>query len=484
MRTIINNYRCIPLQIKASFWFLICSFMQKGISIITTPIFTRILSTIEYGQYGVFNSWLSIVTVFVTINMYSGMYTRGLIKYSNERYVFSSTLQGLSLILVVVWTSIYSVFHTEINQITSLSTVQMLSMLLMIWATAAFSFWAAEQRVNLNYKSLVILTIIASVAKPIIGIVFVLLAEDKVTARILGLALVELIIYVGCFIVQIKRGGKFYSKKYWKEALFFNIPLIPHYLSLSILNSADKIMIEKMIGLSEAGIYSLAYSLSQIMKLFNTALTQTIEPWLYKQINNNRINEIGKVAYPSWVLIAIVNLTLIAFAPEAVAVFAPKSYHEAIWVIPPIAMSVFFIFLYSFFAVFEFYYAKTKLVAIATCAGAVLNIILNYVFIKIFGYYAAGYTTLACYMVYAVMHYLFMRKICKEELIATNVYDIRILLGITAAFIIIGFFLLMTYNYRLIRYNFILIIVIILLINRKKISEFLKKLVKIKGNKS
>ncbi len=62
--------------------------------------------------------------------------------------------------------------------------------------------------------------------------------------------------------------------------------------------------------------------------------------------------------------------------------------------------SVFFMFLYPLFANIEFYYEKTKFVMVASCSGALLNILLNYIFIGLYGYYAAGYTTLICYMVF------------------------------------------------------------------------------------
>ena len=480
MNSILEKYKKLPIQVKASLWFVVCSFLQKGISVITTPIFTRLLSTSEYGQYGVFNSWLSIITVFVTLNMYLGMYTRGLVRLGEKNRDFSSSLQGLCLTLVVVWTVVYIAFHSVINKVTSLTTPQMLAMLLMIWTSSAFSFWAAEQRVELHYKALVLVTLVTSILKPAIGIILVINTDDKVTARIIGLALVEVIMYTGCFVVQMRRGKKFYSKEYWKEALVFNIPLIPHYLSMSVLNGADKIMIERMVGASEAGIYSLAYSLSQIMKLFNTALSQTIEPWLYKQIKKGDLQGIGRVAYPSWLLIAVLNLLLIALAPEAVKLFAPQSYYNAIWVIPPVAMSVFFIFLYAFFAVFEFYFAKTKLVAVATCAGAVLNIILNYIFIKIFGYYAAGYTTLVCYIVYALMHYFFMVKICKEELNTTSIYNVKILLGMSIVFMVLATLLMITYNYPIIRYSSLGLFVVLIIIYRNRIKTFITSLLAVR----
>ena len=105
-----KSYNNMPVQVKASFWFLICSFMQKGISTIATPIFTRLLTTAEYGQYNVFNSWLGIVTIFVSLNLSAGVYSQGLIKYENDRNIFSSSLQGLSTVLTIIWTVISLLF--------------------------------------------------------------------------------------------------------------------------------------------------------------------------------------------------------------------------------------------------------------------------------------------------------------------------------------------------------------------------------------
>ena len=85
MALLINKYKNLPVQMKASLWFLMCAFLQKGVSFITTPIFTRLLTTSEYGQYSVFNSWYSIVTVFVSLNLYFGVYAQGLVKFENEK---------------------------------------------------------------------------------------------------------------------------------------------------------------------------------------------------------------------------------------------------------------------------------------------------------------------------------------------------------------------------------------------------------------
>lgn len=476
MKKLLDKYKMMPIQVRASFWFLICGFLQKGVSVITTPIFTRLLSTAEYGQYSVFNSWLSIVTVFVTLQLYSGVFVQGMVKFEDRKMQFASSLQGLTLSLVFIWTIIYLIFHDFWNNLLNLTTVQVLAMLVMIWTTSVFNFWSVEQRVEFKYRKLVAITMFAAIAQPVICIVFVIFADNKVTARILGLALVELICYAWMFFSQMYRGKKFFDREFWNYALLFNIPLIPHYLSMTVLNSSDRIMIDNMVGSTEAGIYSLAYSLSQIMTIFNTALLQTIEPWLYKKIKDRKVEDMTTVAYPAFILIATVNIFLIAFSPEIIAFFAPPAYYDAIWVVPPVAMSVYFMFGYSFFAVFEFYYEKTQYVAIATVSGAVLNIILNYFFIKLFGYCAAGYTTLACYILFALYHYYFMRKICKNKLGGALPYSAQKLLIITVCFCTLGFILLFTYHSTIVRYFVIVLFLVMAIIKRKSIITMARKI--------
>lgn len=475
----VEKYTRLPQAVRASFWFAICSFLQRGISVITTPIFTRLLTEAEYGQYGVFNSWMSILTCVITLSLYWGLYTQGLVKFEAERERFSSAMQGLCTTLITGWSIIYLLFRDFWNRLFALTTVQMLAMLLLIWCASMFSFWSAKQRVDYRYRGLVIITLLVSIVNPVLGIFLVRHAQDKVTARILGVLLVDLLAYSWMFFAQLKRNKTFFSARFWRYALVFNIPLIPHYLSGSILNSADRIMIKSLIGDSAAGLYTLAYSISQVMTVFNSALLQTIEPWLYKRINRHQTRDIAPLAYPVFCGIAVVNLLLIVLAPEVIALFAPPSYHDAIWVIPPVAMSVYFSFLYSFFATFEFYFEKTKYITMATMAGAVLNLILNAVFIPLYGYVAAGYTTLICYIVYAVFHYSFMCRLCRQQGIE-QVYSFKWLLLISLLFMVVGFLLLATYPFAWVRYAILAVVLLVLLYRRQTVMVTARTLLQLK----
>ena len=475
LKKIKKSYNSLSMQLRASIWFLICSVLQKGISVITTPIFTRLLSTYEYGQYNVFNSWLSIVTVFITLSLCGGVYTMGIVKFKEDEAVFTSSLQGLTLILCIFWTIVYCFSKEFWNRLFQLTTVQMLSMMVMIWSTASFSFWMTTQRNQFKYRMLVTVTLVVSVLKPVIGIIFVLHAEDKVTARILGLTLVELICYSSFFFIQLRKGKVFYSAKYWRYAITFNLPLIPHYLSGSILGSSDKIMIQRMVGESEAGIYSLAYSLAQLMNMVNDALNKTMSPWLYQRIREKQYLDMSRVVYPSLIIVGVCNLLLIAIAPEIVYIFAPKEYQAAVYAIVPVALSGFFSYMYLCFAPFEFYFEKRIWTTIGTVASASLNIALNIICINSFGYIAAGYTTLLCSVVNALLHYFFMKKVCRSYLNNVKPYSEKAFLFGSILFVIIGLCFIPMYSKIYIRYLFVLIIGTIAIIKRNTLINILRK---------
>ena len=479
---LIIKYRGLPIQVKASVWALICGILNKGIQVITTPIFTRLLSTDEFGEYNVFSSWLTILSIIVSFNFSAGVFAQGLVKFEKRKKEFTSSIQGLSLVIFIIWTLIYIIFKDFWNSVFKLTTVQMLSMLFIIWLSSVFNFWAYEQKNEYKYKALVVVTLTVSILNPALSIFLIEYSKDKVTARILGTLIIEAAIYIWLFFIQLKNGKKFYDGKFWKYALLFNLPLVPHYLSQVVLSSSDRIMIERMIGKSEAGIYSLAYSVSMIMLIFNNALMQTLSPWVYRKIKSGKNKDIASVAYSTLIGVAVVNIILIAFAPEAVKIFAPAEYYDAIWVIPPVTISVFYIYSYDLFAKFAFYYEKQGFITIASIIGALLNIVLNYICIKKFGYIAAGYTTLVCYIIYAFCHYQIMNRVCDKCCGGNRPYNGKIIFLISAVFTVSGLAMLLTYNHIIIRYSVIGIISVICLIMHKKIISFFRRILSLKNS--
>jgi len=441
------------------------------------------LTTAEYGQFSVFISWMGIIAPIVSLNLYCGVYNQGLVKFEKDRNKWSSSLQGLTAVLICIWFTVYFIFRNIINAKLSLTTLQFTMMFILIWLNAIYNFWAAEQRVDFKYKKIAYITIIASLIQPIVGIIFVCRFSNKVNGRIFSMVVTQLFLYGWMFVYQMNRGRRPYSKNYWKYAFGFNLPLIVHYLSMTILSSSDRIMIGKICGNDKAGIYNLGYSVASIMTMFNTALVQTVEPWIYRKIKENKVQDIARIAYACFGLVAIVNIVLVLCAPEVVAVFAPVDYQDAIWVVPAVALSNIFMIMYTFFATFQFYFEKTRYIAVSTLGGAVLNIIMNMIFVGRFGYVAAGYTTLFSYIMFTILHYFFMKKTCNNILDGQRPYEGRRVFEISTVSIVIGLSCMALYNAPLIRYLIMTISIIVCFIYRKKILYMIMMILNTKREK-
>ena len=372
---------------------------------------------------------------------------------------------------------IYVLLHEQINAVSKLSTIQTISIFVITWASGLFEFWCARQRVEYHYKALAALTLGFSLAQPISGIIAVLaFPNSKVDARVFSMALVQLISFGWIFFLYLRRGRTAFDQDHWIHALKLNLPLIPHYLSQSLLNTSDRIMIRSMVSASAAGIYGLSYSISFLMTIVNQAILNTMNPWMYQQIKNRDYDRLARVTYIVLIGVVLANLLVVCLAPEVISVFAPPEYREGIWLVPPLAATVVVMFLYSVFAAFEFYFERSDLIMRASIIGAVLNLVLNWMLIPRLGYQAAAWTTLTGYLVYVGMHYTFMRKIQRYEMGDVQVYSMKVILGILAAFALSASILTVLYPHSVTRYAICAIGLLTLFVKREVVSSVFSQL--------
>ena len=472
-----QKYSGLSLPVRASVAYVLCSFMQRGISTLTTPIFTRLLTTEQYGYYSIFNSWLEIVAVFSTLKLAGSVFTQAMVKHADRQDELTTSTAGLGTATTLLLMGIYLPFRRYFNAWMDMNTLIMICIFLASWATLMFELWAVRLRVRYEYKPLVFMTITTSILKPLAGIVAILCTQNyKAEARIISLVAVEIVVYTGLFILFIKQDKRLFNAEFWKYSLSLNIPLIPHYLTRVILNQSDRLMIKSMEGLSEAGIYSLGHNLAWLLTLVTTSLINTLHPWYFQKIKDNQTKSIGKITYAVILIVGICGIGVTALAPEVVRIFGPAKYHAAVWVIPPLVASIFFMFLYNVFATFEYYFEKSMFLMIASTVGGILNIVLNYFFIKQFGYIAAGYTTLLCYIFYAVAHYICMKIIIHKYMDDQKLMNPKILLMLSISYVAVSGVLMATYDLWYIRYALILLVAVICFIKRDVIISIIKEI--------
>lgn len=483
MRRFIQKYRELSAPVKASLWFVVSNVIQKGVSLLATPIFTRLLTTEQYGVYSVYQSWYSIITIFATLNLSAGVFNNGMVKWPNDRKRFTASMQGLSTSITMALFVIYLLGQDFWNRLLGLNSVFLFAMFAEMLFVPAFNYWAAGQRFDYQYRALVIVTVIIAVVSPAIGVLAVLSTDYKAEARVLAFVFVQVCVGLVFYIKNAVNGKCYFNRKYWKFALGFNLPLIPHYLSQTVLNQADRIMIQRMIGSSDAALYSVAYSMAMMFSIVTNAINNSFIPYSYKAIRDKKYEALRKNASFLVLMIAVACVLVTAFAPEVIRIFAAPEYYDAYRVIPPITISLLFIFMTSLFGNIEFYFEQTRFIMLASSVAAVLNVVLNYFAIPMWGYAAAGYTTLICYIVLTVAHYLACRILLKQRKkkdddLPSEIYDIGALLRI--AIISLASMVLMSLIYQnlLARYSVILVVFVILVMKRRMIMKQFKDIIK------
>lgn len=482
MKKILNLYNSLSAPIKASIWFTVSNVIQKGIALLSTPIFTRLMTTEQYGVYSVYQSWYSIISIFATLNLYAGVYNNGLLKADTERkkQSFTSSMLGLSTTITCILFVIYLVGCDFWTSLFDLSPIFIFAMFAELLFSPAFSFWSAKERFDYKYRKLVGITVLMGIFSPLLGVIAVLHTEYKTEARVLSFVLVQVCVGLIIYIYTMFKGRQFFNKDIWMYALAFNLPLIPHYLSQTVLGQADRIMISKMVGSTEAAIYSVTYTISMMFNIVMSAINNSLIPYIYKSLKSRNYVSIKKNMNFLTVFVAIACLVATAFGPEIIKIFAAPEYYEAHRIVPPVAVSLLFVFLFGVFGVIEFYYEETWFIMVASSTAAVLNVILNYFGIQYFGYMACAYTTLFCYILLAIIHYIIIAVLIKKNLGAektitvNSIFDGKFIWMVSCATIIGMVVMLLIYEMTLIRYLFILAILVLAIIYRNKIFALFK----------
>lgn len=470
-----SKYFSLPVGVRAALWFTICNLLQKSVTMLTLPLFTRLLTTEQYGVFTVYQSWYTIVSIIVTLNLAGSVINNGMEKYADRKNEFISSMQSLSITVTIAFFVVYLCAMDTFNKLFNLSSIFVLTMFVQLLFEPAYLMWAQRQRYEYKYKSLIIATAILSITSPILGLIAVINTDYKAEARVISFALVQICFGLIFFVFQLFKGKKFFDKEIWKFALTFNLPLIPHYLSQIILGQSDRIMIERMSGPSEAAIYGVAYNLATVVTMLLNAINSSFVPALYKNIKEQKYDSIRKTSTFLFLFMAGLICVFMLFGPEMIFIFLAPEYKEAKWIFPPVAAAVFFTFVYILIINVEFYYEKTKYVMIVSVIGAAFNILLNIIFIQRYGYVAAGYTTVACYMLFSIGHFMLYKLIIKKKGITDTFFDGKRILALGV--VVMGCVLLsvVLYSHNIIRYIVIGIIAVVAIINYKKLIQITKR---------
>ncbi len=461
---------------KASFWFVVSNVVLRGISFITTPIFTRLLDVSDYGISSVFITWEGIISIFATLSLAGGVYNVAMTKYEKDVDTLTSSLIGLTAVASISVYACCIIVNFLFPSLFELSTGYLIFMWVQTFFNATTTFWLMRKRFTYDYKKVIAYTFSNALLSPIVAILAVqLTAENKAYAKVIGSGLWGILIGAVITVLLLAKGKKLYHKEYWKYALKFNVPLLPHYLSQVLLNSSDKLMLNAFVSAASAGLYSIAGSITGIISIITQSINSSLIPYTLQSIKKGSVQSLYKTILGCSLLVSVVCEFVILFAREGILIFATPEYMDAVWFVAPLAFTVQVSFVTGLVGNIIFYYEKTKQMSLATMATAVLNIILNYVGIKLFGFVAVGYATLITSFFHFAAYYFLAKKYEKN---LDQIINIKILSLIFAAFGILMIFGLVFLDKLILKILLLAILLILVIIFKNKIIDLISTISK------
>lgn len=448
----------IPVGFKSAIVYLFATVFTRGLAIITTPIFTRIMTTDQVGMVNLYSSWYSMITVVSTLALTSGGFSIALREFEKERDQYVSSVLSLTSIVAIGLALVYSISITFWNDVTGLPTHLMVLLLVGLLVAPARDFWLSRQRFEYQYKLSGTVTVLSAIFASGLALAAVLYANSIGYSDIASVRLFAnyFIIYGVAFIIWLSifwQGRCFYSSKYWRFSLQLSLPLIGYSVASQILSVSDRMMISKMVGNSAVGIYGTLYTVSSISLMVWTAINASFVPYLYQNMENTK-SKIKKLSMSMLGMYSLVAILLVYLAPEIVRILATEEYYKGIYIMPPIAGGVYFIAVSNLYSNILVYLKRTNIIMISSIIAAVINVILNYIMIEAYGYMAAAYTTLLSYVVMAVLLSIWANREFKKHITEVDfVYDNKLILAVSIVTLVISLFAILIYDYGIVRYT-------------------------------
>ena len=376
--------------------YLGANIINAGIPFLLLPILTRVLTPADYAMVALFGLSLNVLAIFTGLSVHGAIGVRyfELEKKALAEYVAACVGILLFSTLIVFCTVLLAGELLEdftgipsgwILVAVVVSGLQFIGMI-------RLSLWQASGEVR-KYG---LFQIYQSLSNGAISLGLILLVGMAWEGRVLGQVLAIAIFGLVAFWWLMRDGCvHFYGqwRSYFSDALRFGIPLMPHVLGGLLIVTADRFIIVGVLDLDQAGLYTVALQIGQIIGLVASSFNSAYSPWLMKSLSG--AGEVDKIklvrgTYLYFVVIISVALVFGIASPSLINLFVGESYSAAGELVIYTALGFAFGGCYYMVAAYIFFKSKTVILALVTFISGALNIPLMYILLKNNGISGAG----------------------------------------------------------------------------------------------
>lgn len=451
------------------------------ISFFLLPLYTSYLNTADYGNVDLINTYINLLIPIVTLQLENAIFRFLIDSRNNEKQksiIITNVFKNL-----IIHSAIYLALFLVINRFINLDYKYFLvcNVIICMFSSICLQIARGIGKTKIYTNG----SMITGITAVILNVILIVILKMNAS----GILISNLIANIICFIYLFFK-LKLYKylkintrrdKKILKEMYRYSLPLIPNSISWWVVNVSDRTIISTILGLSFNGIYSIANKFSNIYilsyNLFNLSWTESVSLHINDEDSKDFLT---KMINRMFLLFSTICILIISVLPLVFDIFIKGEYDSAYNYMPILLIASLFNVVVGLYSAIYVAKKETKQLAKSSVFVALLNIIINIVFIKKIGLYAAAISTLVAYFVMMIIRYIDIKKYINIKLKFINI--LYIIIGVLIS--LIAYY---SENIYIIVINLILVSIFSIIINKKILIEIVEniklKITPIKGRK-
>ena len=398
--------------------YVVSLLFNKGLTFVLLPVLTYYLTKEDYGVLGLVTAISTIASIYVGF-FPSGFLLARFAQFGRDKmaeyihHILLLTIASTSLVLLILigFQDYLLPDHVE-NK-----TILMVIITLYALFTVAFRFIDTILQVEQHAIKFAVLQTFQSVGALGLGLVLIIEFSYGWKGKYYAELLILFLVFLYAIYYMVKNKYYKYNTDYkkLKELFVFLFPLTFSVLGLYLMGTIDRIFISNMLGLEAAGVYNVAITMAIIINMVYDSISKALNPILYENLVKNELSnriKIVKLTYLYSIVCVVIFGLFILFLPYVFHLMINEKFEEAILLIPILALGFTFEGLRKVLEAPLVFKHKVKSLAVITLLAGLINIVLNYFLIKLYGIDGAAYSTLISFsFLYLISFILLVKEI-------------------------------------------------------------------------
>jgi len=390
--------------------------LNYGIGFILLPLYSRLMPEADYGRLEVLNRTMDIVSLLF-LTQYGTTYIRFYRDQIDEQYrrLVTSTCIYVVFLVAGLMTTVICATSVTVSQALFQSPVYSNYVILaavrylmqMAFVVPFLYFQATEQPTKY-----IIISSASFTTTLALNIVLLYTMSDKVAA-----VLWAGILGAGIFALAI--GGPVFWRSARKLDLGISWQIVKFSWSFTflgfmsfVMNSGDRLVLNRYFGAAEVGLYSAGYKIAQVLSTF--VFSPTIRAWTAKMVDVLRQPEgvrfLARLTTYALLSYSVLGLIMSVYSREIVSVMMDRRYFACYTIIPIVILAYAGSGLQMFMDS-AFYYTKKTYLKMWHAISTAFCLVLYFLLIPRYGMMGAAWATVAAYAFFVTLTWYLSNRV-------------------------------------------------------------------------